>query len=110
MASQAMPPLAIRAIGSLCVPIFTVGYSRNPTNPQEVSMKRAALALATVGALNWLSVGLFQKDLVASIFGGQDKVPSRTVYSLVGVAGAICAGVLINSVKHHDELEYELAA
>lgn len=50
-------------------------------------MDRLALVLVIVGALNWLLVGLFQFDLVASIFGGQSALLSRVVYSLVGLAG-----------------------
>lgn len=50
-------------------------------------MDRLALILVIVGALNWLLVGLFQFDLVASIFGGQDAALSRIIYTLVGIAG-----------------------
>ncbi len=50
-------------------------------------MDKAALFLVIVGALNWLLVGLFQFDLVAAIFGGQQSLLSRAVYSLVGLAG-----------------------
>jgi uncharacterized membrane protein YuzA (DUF378 family) len=50
-------------------------------------MDRFALVLVIVGALNWLLVGLFQFDLVAAIFGGQDALLSRVIYTLVGVAG-----------------------
>ncbi|HYE82855.1 MAG TPA: DUF378 domain-containing protein [Clostridia bacterium] len=50
-------------------------------------MDRLALVLVIVGALNWLLVGLFQFDLVAALFGGQDALLSRLVYTLVGVAG-----------------------
>ncbi|MDF2890518.1 MAG: hypothetical protein K0R80_885 [Clostridia bacterium] len=50
-------------------------------------MDKFALVLVIVGALNWLLVGLFQFDLVAAIFGGQDALLSRVVYTLVGVAG-----------------------
>ncbi len=45
------------------------------------------LALVIIGALNWGLVGLFQFDLVAALFGGQDAALSRIVYSLVGLAG-----------------------
>jgi uncharacterized protein len=45
-----------------------------------------ALILVIVGGLNWLLVGLFQYDLVAGIFGGQDAVVSRIVYVLVGIS------------------------
>jgi uncharacterized membrane protein YuzA (DUF378 family) len=50
-------------------------------------MDRLALVLVIVGALNWLLIGLFQFDLVAAIFGGQDAMLSRVVYTLVGIAG-----------------------
>jgi uncharacterized membrane protein YuzA (DUF378 family) len=50
-------------------------------------MDRLALILVIIGALNWLLVGLFQFDLVASLFGGQDALISRLIYTLVGVAG-----------------------
>lgn len=47
------------------------------------------LILAIVGALNWGLVGLFEYDLVATIFGGEEAVGSRIVYSLVGLAGLV---------------------
>jgi len=50
-------------------------------------MDRFALLLVIVGALNWLLVGLFKFDLVATIFGGQTSFLSRTVYVLVGLSG-----------------------
>ncbi|MGB4034952.1 MAG: DUF378 domain-containing protein, partial [Limnochordia bacterium] len=34
-------------------------------------LSRLALLLVIIGALNWLLVGLFQWDLVASVFGGE---------------------------------------
>jgi uncharacterized protein len=46
-----------------------------------------ALTLAIVGAINWGLVGLFDFDLVAAIFGGQEVTASRVIYTLVGVAG-----------------------
>ncbi|AOD15476.1 DUF378 domain-containing protein [Xanthomonas fragariae] len=44
------------------------------------------LVLLIVGGLNWGLVGLFQLDLVASLFGGQDAPLSRVVYTLVGIS------------------------
>lgn len=46
-----------------------------------------AMVLTIIGALNWGLVGLFQVDLVAAIFGGQDQVVSIVVYIIVGLAG-----------------------
>lgn len=51
------------------------------------TVDKTALFLIIVGALNWLLVGLFQFDLVAAIFGGQQSMISRIVYSLVGISG-----------------------
>lgn len=55
-----------------------------------------ALVLVVVGALNWGLVGLFQFDLVATLFGGQAAALSRVVYSLVGLAGI---GLLVLRTK-----------
>ncbi|MPM67467.1 hypothetical protein SDC9_114390 [bioreactor metagenome] len=57
-------------------------------------MDKLALLLVIVGALNWLLVGLFNFDLVASIFGGQNSFLSRAVYTLVGLAGIWSIGLL----------------
>lgn len=46
-----------------------------------------ALILVIVGALNWGLIGLFQFDLVATLFGGSASVVSRIIYALVGLAG-----------------------
>lgn len=51
-----------------------------------------ALTLVIIGALNWLLIGLFSFDLVATLFGSMSVI-SRIVYSLVGVAGLICLGL-----------------
>jgi uncharacterized protein len=55
------------------------------------SLHWVALLLVIVGAVNWGLVGLFQIDLVASLFGGQDSAMSRIVYVLVGIAGVVVA-------------------
>ncbi|HZJ83157.1 MAG TPA: DUF378 domain-containing protein [Clostridia bacterium] len=51
-------------------------------------MDRLALVLVIIGALNWGLIGLFQFDLVATLFGGSHTLLSRIIYTLVGVAGA----------------------
>lgn len=43
--------------------------------------------LLVVGGLNWGLVGVFEFDLVASIFGTMSPV-SKLVYALVGLAAA----------------------
>lgn len=54
------------------------------------TLRKIALALVIIGALNWGLIGLFQFDLVASLFGGQDAALSRLIYGLVGISGLIC--------------------
>lgn len=49
-----------------------------------------ALVLVVIGALNWGLVGLFNVDLVASLFGTMTPL-SRTVYAIVGLSGLILA-------------------
>ena len=44
------------------------------------------LTLVIIGALNWLLVGLFQFNLVDSIFG-ELSILSRIIYTIVGIAG-----------------------
>ena len=57
-------------------------------------MDRLCLLLVFIGALNWGSIGLFQFDLVAWIFGGQDALFSRIIYTLVALAGLWCITLL----------------
>ena len=49
---------------------------------------KICLALVIIGALNWGLIGLFNFDLVATIFGSMTIV-ARTIYTLVGIAGLI---------------------
>jgi uncharacterized membrane protein YuzA (DUF378 family) len=44
-----------------------------------------AMALLIIGGLNWAMVGLFDVDVVASLFGPGSPA-SRLVYVLVGIA------------------------
>lgn len=57
-------------------------------------LDRISLILVIIGALNWLSVGLFQFDAVAWIGGGQAAVVSRIIYAIVGIAGLWCISLL----------------
>ena len=51
-----------------------------------------ALTLVIIGALNWLLIGLFDFDLVASLFGAMSAF-SRIIYTLVGLSGIISVGL-----------------
>ena len=45
-----------------------------------------ALTLVIIGAINWLLVGLFEFNLVDTIFGSL-SVLTRIIYIIVGIAG-----------------------
>lgn len=53
-----------------------------------------ALILAIIGGLNWGAIGIFQFDIVAWVFGGQDSIISRIIYTLVGIAAVWCISLL----------------
>jgi uncharacterized membrane protein YuzA (DUF378 family) len=57
-------------------------------------LDRLALILVIIGAVNWGSIGLFQFDIVAWIFGGQAAIVSRIVYTLVALCRAWCISLL----------------
>lgn len=67
-------------------------------------MDRLALILAIIGAFNWGSIGLFQFDIVAWIFGGQDALLSRIIYTVVALAGVWCVSLLFRDRDENGDL------
>ncbi|MEJ8553929.1 DUF378 domain-containing protein [Tepidibacter sp. Z1-5] len=67
-------------------------------------MKRLALVLVIIGALNWGLIGLLEFDLVASLFGGSNSFLSRTIYALVGIAGIYAITLLFNYKEDRDRI------
>ena len=57
-------------------------------------MDTIALILSIIGSINWGLVAIFQFDLVAWTFGGQDAVLSRIVYGIICLAGLWCISFL----------------
>lgn len=57
-------------------------------------LDKLALILVIIGALNWGSIGIFEFDIVAWLFGGQGAIISRIIYTLVGIAGIWCISLL----------------
>lgn len=43
-------------------------------------------ALLIIGGLNWGLVGIFQFDIIAALFGGENALISRLIYIVVGLA------------------------
>ena len=74
----------------------------HPSQQFHMFLDRIALLLVIVGAVNWGSVGLFQFDLVSWIFGGQDALVSRIIYTVVGLAGLWLITLLFRRIKRVD--------
>ncbi len=60
-------------------------------------MDKISLILVIIGAVNWGSIGLFQFDIVSWLFGGQNAMLSRIVYTIVALAGLWCVSLLFRS-------------
>ena len=59
-------------------------------------LKKICLVLIIIGAINWAFVGLFELDLVASIFGGSDALLAKIIYIIIGIAGLIDISMLFD--------------
>ncbi|MFA5870293.1 MAG: DUF378 domain-containing protein [Candidatus Paceibacterota bacterium] len=57
-----------------------------------------AVVLVIVGGLNWGLVGIFNFDLVTTIFGDMSAL-SRVVYALVGLAAVYLAAISMKLAK-----------
>ncbi|MCI5728390.1 MAG: DUF378 domain-containing protein [Clostridia bacterium] len=62
-------------------------------------LDKIALSLLIIGGINWGLLGLFQFDLVAWIFGGQEAVLSRIIYVLIAICALWCISLLF---RDHD--------
>lgn len=61
--------------------------------------------LLIIGGINWGLWGLFQFDLIASIFGSSTNIAARGAYDLIGLAGlyAMFAGWSLKERWHVPE-------
>lgn len=55
---------------------------------------KLTLILLIVGGINWGSIGLFGFDIVAWIFGSQDALLSRVIFTVVGLCALWCISFL----------------
>ncbi len=58
-------------------------------------IQKLALVLVIIGAVNWGLVGLFDFNLVDTLFGVGSMI-SKIVYILVGISGIIDISLLFN--------------
>ena len=56
-----------------------------------------AFIIVIFGSMNWLSIGFFQYDIVAGLFGFQGSIFSRLVYIVVGISAIYLIYVVIKN-------------
>jgi uncharacterized membrane protein YuzA (DUF378 family) len=69
-------------------------------SPAMSALDYIAMALLIVGGLNWAMVGLFDVDVVASLFGAGSPA-SRLVYVLVGLAALYSIWTAMKMGRRH---------
>lgn len=68
---------------------------------------KIALALLIIGGINWGSIGIFNFDIVGSLFGGQSSALSRIIFVIVGLCAIWCISLLFrnNGISDTDDAE-----
>ena len=66
-----------------------------------VTLQKIALVITIIGAINWGLIGLFDFNLVATLF---ESVPviEKIIYILVGITGLINIGILFMNFEEGD--------
>lgn len=62
------------------------------------SLQKIALIFTIIGALVWGMIGLFDFNLVETLFGNV-YIVARIIYIIVGVCGLINIGLLFNHIE-----------
>ena len=62
------------------------------------TLQKSCLVLTIIGAIVWGLIGIFDFNLVATIFGDNSTL-SRIIYTLVGIAGLINIYLLFTDIK-----------
>nr|WP_122640706.1 DUF378 domain-containing protein [Romboutsia sp. Marseille-P6047] len=65
-------------------------------------MKKLAMILVIIGALNWGAIGAFGVDLLGNIFGGTYEVISRILYFIVGLAAIY---LMMNGIFENNKID-----
>ena len=68
-----------------------------------------AFAFLVIGGINFLLMGLFNFDMFAAIFGGNDAVVSRVFYSLFGIAAVTLLATVLWKAFMSDKMKQKPA-
>ena len=66
-----------------------------------VILQKIALVITIIGAINWGLIGLFDFNLVATLFESVE-VLEKIIYILVGISGLINIGILFMNFEERD--------
>ena len=69
------------------------------------ALDRIALVLAIIGGLNWGSVGLFDFDIVAWIFGSSTAIGARIIYVVIALCALWCISLLFRESVSLEEYQ-----
>lgn len=62
------------------------------------TLQKTCLIITIIGAINWGLIGLFDFNLVETIFQ-PESILSKIIYILVGISGIINIGILFNHIS-----------
>ena len=66
-----------------------------------VILQKIALVFTLIGAINWGLIGLFDFNLVATLFGSVEII-EKIIYILVGISGLINIGIFFMNLEDRD--------
>ena len=66
-----------------------------------VILQKIALVITIIGAINWGLIGLFDFNLVATLFESAEII-ENFIYILVGISGLINIGILFMNFEDRD--------
>lgn len=66
-----------------------------------VILQKIALVITIIGAINWGLIGLFDFNLVATLFESAEII-EKFIYILVGISGLINIGILFMNFEDRD--------
>ncbi len=66
-----------------------------------VILQKIALVITIIGAINWGLIGLFDFNLVATLFESAEVI-EKFIYILVGISGLINIGILFMNFEDRD--------
>ena len=74
-----------------------ISIEKDKGGKNMVILQKVALVLTIIGAINWGLIGIFDFNLVSFIFGDGTFLENM-IYILVGIAGLINIGLLVQDL------------